>query len=188
MLAWEDAGQTGPLPAVMSAVFGEYSPAGKLPYTVYPASFVNESNFFEMSLTKAPGRTYGASFEVLCFLMIEDAVLSARLLLGLNPACVRSNNMPPLGKHTSLLSSYLPLLLYTPHRFNTQGTNTIPAIRSGRSDGGCRTPPLPSQLVPTIPPRSHSQFQCRFGILARWIRYGAPFFLVRGVAWSDSFV
>jgi len=45
-------------PAIASAIFGEYNPGGKLPYTIYYSDYVNEVNFTSMSMTNAPGRTY----------------------------------------------------------------------------------------------------------------------------------
>ena len=44
--------------AVAGCLFGEFSPSGKLPYTVYPKSFQNASNFTSFSMTESPGRTY----------------------------------------------------------------------------------------------------------------------------------
>jgi len=59
LLAWEDAGQDGPLAAAaVDAVFGVFSPAGKLPYTMYAANYVSEISFFEMSMTAGVGRSY----------------------------------------------------------------------------------------------------------------------------------
>jgi len=45
-------------PAIASAIFGDYNPGGKLPYTVFPSSYVNASNFKDMSMVNKPGRTY----------------------------------------------------------------------------------------------------------------------------------
>ncbi|CAF0991145.1 unnamed protein product [Adineta ricciae] len=53
-------GQSGGL-AVASVVFGQYNPAGRLPITFYPASYVNEVSMFNMQLrpsVNSPGRTY----------------------------------------------------------------------------------------------------------------------------------
>jgi hypothetical protein len=60
LVAWEHGnnGDSGPIPAVVEAVYGQWSPAGRLPFTMYPASFIEEANFFEMSMTKPPGRSY----------------------------------------------------------------------------------------------------------------------------------
>lgn len=44
--------------AVADALYGGFSPAGKLPYSVMPSSWPNISNFTSMSLTEPPGRTY----------------------------------------------------------------------------------------------------------------------------------
>ena len=44
--------------AVADALYGEFSPAGKLPYSVMPAAFDKLSYFPDMSMTKPPGRTY----------------------------------------------------------------------------------------------------------------------------------
>ena len=43
---------------IAEAVFGIFSPSGRLAATQYPAEFVTQSNMTEMSVTKAPGRTY----------------------------------------------------------------------------------------------------------------------------------
>ena len=60
LLAWEFGGDGGggPIPAALDAVFGAFSPAGRLPYTMYDASFIEAENFFEMSMTAPPGRSY----------------------------------------------------------------------------------------------------------------------------------
>ncbi|UJR08239.1 hypothetical protein I4U23_012512 [Adineta vaga] len=53
-------GQSGGL-AVASVVFGQYNPAGRLPVTIYPASYVNEVSMFDMQMRPSatnPGRTY----------------------------------------------------------------------------------------------------------------------------------
>jgi hypothetical protein len=39
-------------------LFGTVNPSGHLPYTAYPISYQNASNFTIMSMTDAPGRTY----------------------------------------------------------------------------------------------------------------------------------
>lgn len=47
--------------AIASVVFGQYNPAGRLPITFYPASYVNEVSMFDMSMRPSstnPGRTY----------------------------------------------------------------------------------------------------------------------------------
>ena len=44
--------------AVADALYGRFSPAGKLSYTVMPAAFEQLSNFASMSMTAPPGRTY----------------------------------------------------------------------------------------------------------------------------------
>jgi beta-D-xylosidase 4 len=57
--------------AIASVVFGQYNPAGRLPITFYPASYVNAVSMFDMSMRPSstnPGRTYKfytgqASFE-----------------------------------------------------------------------------------------------------------------------------
>jgi beta-glucosidase-like glycosyl hydrolase len=44
--------------AVADALYGRFSPAGKLPYTIMPKSFINISNFTSMDMAAPPGRTY----------------------------------------------------------------------------------------------------------------------------------
>jgi len=54
------AGQAGGL-AVGTVVFGQYNPAGRLPITFYPASYVNAVSMFDMQMRPSavnPGRTY----------------------------------------------------------------------------------------------------------------------------------
>jgi len=41
-----------------SAIFGDYNPGGKLPYTVYPTSYLTQVNMSNMDMSAAPGRTY----------------------------------------------------------------------------------------------------------------------------------
>jgi len=49
--------------AIADVIFGNYNPAGRLPYTVYPADYVNEVSMFDMQMRPStqppnPGRTY----------------------------------------------------------------------------------------------------------------------------------
>ena len=44
--------------AVADALWGRFSPAGKLTYSVMPDAYCNLSDFASMSMTEAPGRTY----------------------------------------------------------------------------------------------------------------------------------
>ncbi len=47
--------------AIASIVFGQYNPAGRLPITFYPASYVDAVSMFDMSMrpsSTSPGRTY----------------------------------------------------------------------------------------------------------------------------------
>jgi len=44
--------------AIADVVFGDYNPGGKLPVTYYASDFVTKSDFLDMSMTNAPGRTY----------------------------------------------------------------------------------------------------------------------------------
>jgi hypothetical protein len=44
-------------------LFGAYNPGGRLPYTIYPAAFVNETSMFDVGMrpnasSGNPGRTY----------------------------------------------------------------------------------------------------------------------------------
>ncbi|CAF2075646.1 unnamed protein product [Rotaria magnacalcarata] len=53
-------GQAGGL-AIANAIFGEYNPAGRLPITFYPASYVDEVSMTDMQMRPSatnPGRTY----------------------------------------------------------------------------------------------------------------------------------
>ncbi len=53
-------GQSGGL-ALASVVFGQYNPAGRLPVTIYPASYVDAVSMFDMQMRPSPtnpGRTY----------------------------------------------------------------------------------------------------------------------------------
>ena len=54
------AGQSGGL-AVGTVIFGQYNPAGRLPITFYPASYVDDVSMFDMRMRPSennPGRTY----------------------------------------------------------------------------------------------------------------------------------
>jgi len=44
--------------ALANVIFGDYNPGGKLPVTYFASDYVTESNFLDMSMTDAPGRTY----------------------------------------------------------------------------------------------------------------------------------
>jgi beta-D-xylosidase 4 len=53
-------GQSGGT-AIATIIFGQYNPAGRLPITFYPASYINEVSMFDMSMRPSPtnpGRTY----------------------------------------------------------------------------------------------------------------------------------
>lgn len=53
-------GQSGGL-AIASVIFGQYNPAGRLPVTIYPASYVDAVSMFNMQMrpsSTSPGRTY----------------------------------------------------------------------------------------------------------------------------------
>ena len=53
-------GQSGGL-ALASVIFGQYNPAGRLPVTIYPSSYVTSVSMFDMAMhpsAKSPGRTY----------------------------------------------------------------------------------------------------------------------------------
>jgi beta-D-xylosidase 4 len=53
-------GQSGGL-ALATIVFGQYNPAGRLPVTIYPASYVDAVSMFDMQMRPSPtnpGRTY----------------------------------------------------------------------------------------------------------------------------------
>ncbi|CAF1441407.1 unnamed protein product [Rotaria sordida] len=54
------AGQAGGL-AVAKVIFGQYNPGGRLPITIYPASYVDAVSMLDMQMrpsVKNPGRTY----------------------------------------------------------------------------------------------------------------------------------
>ena len=54
------AGQTGGL-ALSIVIFGQYNPGGRLPITMYPASYVDAVSMFDMQMRPSstnPGRTY----------------------------------------------------------------------------------------------------------------------------------
>ena len=59
-------GSRGPIPAVVDAVYGAFSPSGRLPYTMYDAAYITRSNFFAMSMTAAPGRSCACVFGCVC--------------------------------------------------------------------------------------------------------------------------
>ena len=45
--------------AIADAILGHTSPAGRLPYTVYPKGFVEQTPLSEMDPRAGPGRTCG---------------------------------------------------------------------------------------------------------------------------------
>jgi beta-D-xylosidase 4 len=53
-------GQSGGM-ALATVIFGQYNPAGRLPITMYPASYVDSVSMFDMQMRPSstnPGRTY----------------------------------------------------------------------------------------------------------------------------------
>lgn len=44
--------------AIADAIFGHFSPGGKLPYSVMPENYIKEVDFLNMSMTAGTGRTY----------------------------------------------------------------------------------------------------------------------------------
>eukprot|EP00045_Choanoeca_perplexa_P010797 m.111852 g.111852 ORF g.111852 m.111852 type:complete len:819 (-) comp15400_c0_seq1:93-2549(-) len=44
--------------AIAETIFGDNNPGGKLPVTMYPANYINEADFLNMSMQAGPGRSY----------------------------------------------------------------------------------------------------------------------------------
>merc|ERR1712196_99087 len=44
--------------AMAGALFGDFSPSGKLPYTMYPTDYINKVDMYSMDMMDGPGRTY----------------------------------------------------------------------------------------------------------------------------------
>jgi len=44
--------------AIAEVLFGIYNPGGKMPYTIYPADYVNQISLEDMHMQPYPGRTY----------------------------------------------------------------------------------------------------------------------------------
>jgi beta-D-xylosidase 4 len=86
------AGQAGGL-VVGTVIFGQYNPAGRLPVTFYPASYVDDVSMFDMQMRsseKNPGRTYkfytgqavyefgtGLSYTTFAYSRLNDSSISS---------------------------------------------------------------------------------------------------------------
>jgi len=121
--------------AVAEAVFGVFSPAGRLPYTIYPANYVNQVSMFDMGMrpnakTGNPGRSYrfyqnapvypfgfGLSYTTFTYALVSNPTLSFTVaeiqskinskspLFGMS---VRVTNAGSVASETSVLSYVVP--------------------------------------------------------------------------------
>ena len=85
--------------AIASVLFGQYNPGGRLPFTMYPAAYVNTVSMFDMGMrpsSKNPGRTYkfytgqavfefgsGLSYTTFVYSWNNDAEKSSHSILSL---------------------------------------------------------------------------------------------------------
>eukprot|EP01123_Difflugia_compressa_P001965 TRINITY_DN1254_c0_g1_i1.p1 TRINITY_DN1254_c0_g1~~TRINITY_DN1254_c0_g1_i1.p1 ORF type:complete len:830 (+),score=168.28 TRINITY_DN1254_c0_g1_i1:160-2490(+) len=122
--------------AIAQTIFGDNNPAGRLPYTLYPANYVNQVSMFDMNMrpnttTGNPGRTYR-------FYTGTPVYSFGQGLTYTNFSVVPISTLAPKTVSKSLISSLIGDDIYSPWKAPQITSITIAVTNKG---------PRPSDFV-----------------------------------------
>ena len=135
--------------ALSSVLFGDYNPSGRLPMTMYPASFAEQVPLTQMSVTEAPGRTHMVCRPRFAELYIQSRCKSrGRLHFGLvfqHPAFPHHSICPPSSSSPFWVSAAQPSTTPAPPSLSlVTVSHTTPGRLTGRPRQSSALPRVPS--------------------------------------------